>query len=180
MKLVTGALKLTNYRSSHQEAFLAKGVLKLWSKFTGEHPCQSMISIKLLCNFIEIALQLGCFLVNLLHIFRTTLEKHVQTTLFSEKHVQTAASEITYTLEFSHLLKKQNFIKINILIQKSLLENPYGKLNQCLSSYNDMHKSLVMKAFMSTKGGFESTDFYADWPCTTLYLILNTNRRTSS
>ena len=109
MKLVNGALKLlTNYRSSHQEAFLAKGILKIWSKFTGEHPSQSVISIKLLCNFIEIALQLGCSLVNLLHIFRTTLEKHVQTTLFSEKHVQTAASEITYIMEFSHLLKKQN------------------------------------------------------------------------
>ena len=72
---------------------------------------------------------------------------------------------------FSHLLKKQNFIKINILIQKSLLENPHGKLNQCLSSYNDMDKSLVIKGFMSTKGGFEPTDLYADWPCTTLYLI---------
>ena len=83
-------------------------------------------------------------------------------------------------MEFSHLLKKQNFIKINILIQKSLLENPHGKLIQCLNSYNDMDKSLVMKVFMSTKGGFEPIDLYADWPCTTLYLILNTNRRTSN
>ena len=29
--------------------FLRKGVLKICSKFTGEHPCQSAISIKLLC-----------------------------------------------------------------------------------------------------------------------------------
>ena len=28
----------------------------LKSKFTGEHPCRSVISIKSLCNFIEIAL----------------------------------------------------------------------------------------------------------------------------
>ena len=34
-------------RSSHLEAFLGKGVLKICSKFTGEHPCQSVISIKL-------------------------------------------------------------------------------------------------------------------------------------
>ena len=27
--------------------FLGKGVLKICSKFTGEHPCRSMISIKL-------------------------------------------------------------------------------------------------------------------------------------
>ena len=30
--------------------FLGKGVLKICSKFTGEHPCQSVVSIKLLCS----------------------------------------------------------------------------------------------------------------------------------
>ena len=40
--------------------FLVKGVLKICSKFTGEHPRQSVISMKkLLCNFIEIALRHG-------------------------------------------------------------------------------------------------------------------------
>ena len=29
---------------------------QICSKFTGEHPCRSVISIKLLCNFIEITL----------------------------------------------------------------------------------------------------------------------------
>ena len=38
--------------------FLEKGVLKIFSKFTGEHPCQSVISI------------------NLLHIFRTPFNKN--------------------------------------------------------------------------------------------------------
>ena len=33
-------------------------------KLTGEHPCRSAISIKLLCNFIEIALWHGCSPVN--------------------------------------------------------------------------------------------------------------------
>ena len=41
-------LSNTLYRSSHPEVFLVKGVLKICSKFTGEHPCQSVISIKLL------------------------------------------------------------------------------------------------------------------------------------
>ena len=59
-------------RSSPPEVFLGKGVLKICSKFTGEHPCRSVISIKLLCNFIKIALRHGCSPVNLLHIFRTT------------------------------------------------------------------------------------------------------------
>ena len=51
--------------------FLGKAVLKICSKFTREHPCRSVISIKLLCNFIEITLQHGCSLINLLHFFRT-------------------------------------------------------------------------------------------------------------
>ena len=40
-------------RNSHPEVFLEKGVLKICSKFTGEHPCQSVISIKLLCRINE-------------------------------------------------------------------------------------------------------------------------------
>ena len=59
------------FRSSHPEMFLRKGVLKIRSKFTGEHTCRSVISIKLLCAFIEIALRHRCSPVNLLHIFRT-------------------------------------------------------------------------------------------------------------
>ena len=50
------------FRSSHPKVFLVKGLLKNCSKFTGEHPCRSVISIKLQSNFIEIALRHGCFL----------------------------------------------------------------------------------------------------------------------
>ena len=39
------------YRSSRPEVFLRKGVLKLCSKFTGKHPCRSVMSIKLFCKF---------------------------------------------------------------------------------------------------------------------------------
>ena len=53
-----------------------KGVLKICSKFTVEHPCRSAISIQLLCNFIEITLRHECFPVNLLHIFRTPFTKN--------------------------------------------------------------------------------------------------------
>ena len=63
-------------RSSPPELFLGKGVLKICSKFTGEHTYPSVISIKLLCNFIEIALRHGCSPVNLLHIFRTPFLKN--------------------------------------------------------------------------------------------------------
>ena len=61
---------------SHPELFIRKDVLKIGSKFTGEHSCQSAISIKLLCNFIEIKLRHGCSPVNLLHITRTPFLKN--------------------------------------------------------------------------------------------------------
>ena len=41
---------INKFRSSHSEVFLEKGVLKICSKFTGEDPCRSAISIKLLCR----------------------------------------------------------------------------------------------------------------------------------
>ena len=56
--------------------FLGKDILKICSTFTGEHPSRSVILIKLLCNFIEIALRHGCSPVKLLHIFRTPFYKN--------------------------------------------------------------------------------------------------------
>ena len=44
------------------DVFFWKGFLKIWSKFTGESPWRSAISIKLLCNFIEITLRHRCLL----------------------------------------------------------------------------------------------------------------------
>ena len=66
-------ITFTECRNSHPEVFLGKGVLKIRSKFTREHPCRRATSSKLqlLWNFIEIALRHGCSPVNLLHIFRT-------------------------------------------------------------------------------------------------------------
>ena len=40
-----------NYSSSHPELFLRKGILKMYSKLTGDTPHRSATSIKLLCNF---------------------------------------------------------------------------------------------------------------------------------
>ena len=65
----------TQYRSSHPEVFLEKGVLKICGKYTGEHPYQRLISIKLQSKFTEIILRHGCSPVNLLYIFRILLTK---------------------------------------------------------------------------------------------------------
>ena len=58
------------------KVFFGKCVLKICSKFTGEHPCRSAISKKLPSNFVEIAFWYGCSPVNLLHIFRTPFYKN--------------------------------------------------------------------------------------------------------
>ena len=44
--------QLTSCRSSHPDLFLTKAILKIYSKFTVEHPCQSVISTKLPCLWI--------------------------------------------------------------------------------------------------------------------------------
>ena len=63
-------------RSSPWDVFLRKGILKICSKFTVEYHCQSVISIKSLCNFIKIELRHGCSPVNLLHVLGTSLPKN--------------------------------------------------------------------------------------------------------
>ena len=51
---------ISSIRSSPPELFLGKGVLKICSKFTGQHPCRSAISIKLQSNlFLRTPLE-GC------------------------------------------------------------------------------------------------------------------------
>ena len=77
-------IKALNFRSNRPEVLLGKGVLKICSKFTGEHPCRSVISIKLLCNFIEITLWHGCSTVNLLHILRISFLKNTSGRLLLE------------------------------------------------------------------------------------------------
>ena len=70
-------MKSSKYRSSCPEVFLKKRVLKICSKFEGEHPCRSVISLKLFRNFIEIALRHECSPINMLHIFRTPIPANI-------------------------------------------------------------------------------------------------------
>ena len=63
-------------RSSNPEVFLEDVILKICSRPTREHPCQSFILIKLQGNVFDITLRHGCSPVNLLHIFRTAFTKN--------------------------------------------------------------------------------------------------------
>ena len=49
-------IELCVFRSSPSEVLSKKVVLQTWSKPTGEQPCVSAISTKLICNFTEITL----------------------------------------------------------------------------------------------------------------------------
>ena len=62
------------FRSNQPEVFLWKGIPQICSKITKEHPCQSVIIVTLLCNFIEITLQHRCSLENFINIFRKPLQ----------------------------------------------------------------------------------------------------------
>ena len=97
------------YRSSHPEVFLVKGVLQICIKFTGEYPCWSVISVKLLCNFIEITLRHGCFPVNFLYISRTLFSKNTSGWLLL------VINKITYRTTKTTLLEKWWFFT-NLLI----------------------------------------------------------------
>ena len=83
--------------------FLRKRCLKICGIFTGEHPCQRAISIKLLGYFIEITLRHGFSLVNLLHIFRTAFLKNTSGGLlltqdkFQSDHVDNLSFEVHAT-----------------------------------------------------------------------------------
>ena len=103
-------------RSSHPEVFLEKDALKICSKFTGEHSCWSVISIKLQSNFIEIALQHGCSPVSLLHIFRKTSPKNTSRCLLLD--------EMDYHLKWSAQNCSSNELKlksVHILVHSVLL-----------------------------------------------------------
>ena len=75
---------MSKFRNSPPEVFFVKGVLKICCKLTEEHPCQSVILIKLLCKFIEIALRHGCSPVNLPHIFGKPFPKNTSGWSFLE------------------------------------------------------------------------------------------------
>ena len=95
-----------NLRSSHQEVFLGKRILKICSKFTGQHTCQSVISIKLQSIFTEITIRHGCSPVNLLHFFRAAFLKNTY-----------------WWLLLGNITKTENSIQVNTNLLGTTLKN---------------------------------------------------------
>ena len=70
--------RILHFRSSPPEVFLGNVVLKIYSKFTGEHQCRSVI-----CNFIKTTLRYECSPVNLAYFFGTPFPKNTFGILFT-------------------------------------------------------------------------------------------------
>ena len=94
--------EIYNFRSSRPEVFLRKCVLEICSKFIGERPRRSGISIKLQSNFIEIVLRHGCSPVNLLHIFRTNFSKNTSGWLL----LQFTILQVWHSIFFRNIVKR--------------------------------------------------------------------------
>ena len=118
--------------------FSVKGVLKICSKCTGEHPCRSTILIKLLNNFIgitlrhgcspvnllqsnliEMTLQHGCSPVNLLHIFRTLLDGYFWK-VPSNLNINFQIDDYGQNFTFIYTCAEGTFLRINELKDKKL------------------------------------------------------------
>ena len=83
------------FGSSRPEVFFGKGVLKIYSKFTGEHPCVSVISITLV-----VASEVSP--VNLLHINRTPFPRNISGRLLLFKFVFIIWLLFHYSLPIMH------------------------------------------------------------------------------
>ena len=92
--------------------FLRKGVRKIRSKLTEEHPCRSAISIKFLCNFTEIVLRLGCSPVNL-----CILSEHLGSWVFflTEEHPCRSAILIKLLCNFTEIVLRLGCSPVNLM-----------------------------------------------------------------
>ena len=111
------------FRSSHPEVFLRKVDLNICSKFTGEYPCRSVISNKLLCNFIEITIRHGYSPVNLLNIFRTPFHRNTSRWLllyFIRWLLDTLLQGFLITFHFSSFILHYCLSKIKLIIYNNI------------------------------------------------------------
>ena len=127
--------------------FLRKGVLEICSKFTGEHPCRSAISIKLLCIFIEITLQHVCYPINLLPIFRKPFLKNTSGRLLLCLVINYFQQKSLWTLLPFLLIPPEVFYKINFayFVGKNFLESVFNKV--AVVKWNSIRKETLAQVF---------------------------------
>ena len=151
-------IRRTHNRSSHPQVFIGKGILKICSKFTGEPPCQSVISIRLQSNFIEVTLWHGCSPVTLLHIFRTPFLKNTSGQLLWHNYPSVGEGYSTSCKGIGGHKKKAKISKSKTTILayfdnlKKKQQNQGGK-NWC---YTESFMSLTISNIRTTAFCFEN------------------------
>ena len=133
--------QLITFRSSHPEVFYEKGVLKICSKITGERPSRSVISIKLLCNLIEITLRHGCSPVDLLYIFRTPFPRNTSRWLLLNFYNQTFCSNQCIQKSIANFLCSFLYSKYGI---------KYSLFEKDVLNYEDLLILFLHKFFIKT------------------------------
>ena len=135
-------MEMKDFRSIPPEVFLGKFVSKICCKFTREHPCRNVISIKLLCKTLRNkTLWHGCSPVNLLQIFKLRFSKNT-----SRRLLLRFSFILPYYFIFLHshffvpLVKKTSYLSLTKKSQL-ILTNPYF----ILSEFSDMFLLSIFK-----------------------------------
>ena len=89
---------------------LKKRVLEICSKFKGEHQCRNVISIKLLYNFIKIALRQECSPANLKHFFEIPFPKNTSGWLILAIRLISTLSCLFYNKSLCNMKTFESFV----------------------------------------------------------------------
>ena len=145
-------------RNSHPEVFLGKVVLKICSKFIGEHPCRTAIS----SNFIEIALRHRRSPVTLLHIFRATFPRNTSRWLLLNDLFVTQAMKQNLPIhvgKFTFLLVSILHFPIEVCWDKHLINRPCPWSSYPLGQPNSQFSSTFNVLLKQSCCGFKTNIF---------------------
>ena len=142
-------------RSSRPEVFIGKGILK-YAANLHEHLCWSVISIKLLWNFIEIALRHACSPVSLLHIFRIPFYKNTSGRLPLTKYFENSLETIVVHSAYYLLLFLLNHLSVLILLARNNKKKPligkfYRMFQRGLFIAININKNISTRLYIYTK-----------------------------
>ena len=114
--------------------FFKKCVLEISSKYTGEHPCGHVISVRLQTNVTEITFLHGCSPVNLLHICRTAVLSNTCGELLLQIFIQHAC----HIVQYKFVSNLGCFLIYFRLIQCPLQSKQSSVFQNFLCSYSDL------------------------------------------
>ena len=109
-------------RNSRPEVFLRKGVLKIWRKFTGEHPWRSVTNLLYISEHLFLRTPLdGCFWFVLdIRLFRHSAYSDINAT--SAHKFKQAHPEASRTSKMKFFAQIVNAWKFLISIKSSILD----------------------------------------------------------